>query len=74
MSTSKCATCDKIFTAPQGLSDHIRDKHNGGATDMRFQPDWEGKCEVCGESPTVPETGLCGPCTFGEAETLFGNW
>lgn len=37
-------------------------------------PDWEGKCDVCGMSPIVPGTGLCGPCTFGEADTINGNW
>lgn len=37
-------------------------------------PDWGGTCEVCGESPIVPMTGMCGPCTFGEAETAGGNW
>ena len=39
-----------------------------------MEPDWEGKCENCGESPIVPATGMCGPCTFGEADTLNGNW
>ena len=38
------------------------------------KPDWGGKCEVCGASPIVPATGMCGPCTFGEAETAGGNW
>lgn len=38
------------------------------------EPDWEGECENCGASPVVPETGMCGPCTFGEAETVNGNW
>lgn len=38
------------------------------------EPDWNGKCDVCGASPIVPETGMCGPCTFGEAETAGGNW
>ena len=38
------------------------------------EPDWEGECEVCGASPVVPITGMCGPCTFGEAETIGGNW
>lgn len=37
-------------------------------------PDWSGECEACGESPIVPMTGLCGPCTFGEADTVGGNW
>jgi hypothetical protein len=38
------------------------------------EPDWEGKCEVCGQSPILPCTGMCGPCTFGEADTILGNW
>lgn len=37
-------------------------------------PDWAGRCEVCGASPVLPATGLCGPCTFGEASTSDGNW
>jgi len=39
-----------------------------------LEPDWTGTCDVCGESPIVPCTGMCGPCTFGEAETAGGNW
>jgi hypothetical protein len=38
------------------------------------EPDWNGKCEICGETPIVPDTGMCGPCTFGEASTAGGNW
>lgn len=37
-------------------------------------PDWTRGCEVCGASPVVGDLGLCGPCTFGEAETYGGNW
>lgn len=37
-------------------------------------PDWDHTCENCGETPIVPVTGLCGPCTFGEAATAGGNW
>lgn len=37
-------------------------------------PDWGAECETCGQSPVVPVTGLCGPCTFGEASTINGNW
>lgn len=37
-------------------------------------PDWRGECEVCGSSPVLPVTGMCGPCSFGEAETAGGNW
>lgn len=38
------------------------------------EPDWSKKCEVCGATPVHPQTGLCGPCTFGEADTAGGNW
>lgn len=31
-------------------------------------------CEVCDARPVVRATGLCGPCTFGEADTAGGNW
>jgi hypothetical protein len=27
------------------------------------EPDWSRACEVCGERPVVPSTGMCGPCT-----------
>ena len=30
--------------------------------DPLLRPDWSSRCE------------LCGPCTFGEAETADGNW
>lgn len=43
-------------------------------SDPEMEPDWSGKCSVCDESPTVPFSGMCGPCTFGEASTLGGNW
>lgn len=42
--------------------------------DPRIEPDWKHKCEVCGAKPTVPLTGMCGPCTWGDAETAGGNW
>lgn len=42
--------------------------------DPRIEPDWSGQCEVCDASPIVPLTGMCGPCTFGEADTVAGNW
>jgi hypothetical protein len=47
--------------------DHLK-KKEGSA------PDWESSCSGCGAIPIVPESGLCGPCTFGEAETIGGNW
>lgn len=39
-----------------------------------FKPDWKGSCDLCGQSPIVPVTCMCGPCTFGEADTADGNW
>ena len=44
-----------------------------GYTD-ETRPDWSKVCENCDQSPIVPLTGLCGPCTFGEAKTVGGNW
>lgn len=38
------------------------------------EPDWTRPCSTCGAKPILPITGLCGPCTFGEAETSGGNW
>jgi hypothetical protein len=38
------------------------------------EADWTQSCEVCGERPIVPVTGMCGPCTFGDADTVGGNW
>lgn len=44
-----------------------------------YKPDWEGKCLNCEQTPTVDiykngnkvdSTGMCGPCTFGEAACL----
>lgn len=39
-----------------------------------FRPDWERACEVCDQKPVVNATGLCGPCTWGEADTMNGEW
>lgn len=44
------------------------------ATAAETAPDWSRQCEVCGQSPVVPITGMCGPCTFGAADTMLGNW
>lgn len=37
-------------------------------------PDWTKKCIVCDATPIVPFSEMCGPCTFGEADTAEGNW
>lgn len=37
-------------------------------------PDFTHKCEACGATPVMPLTGMCGPCTTGEASTAGGKW
>jgi len=52
-----------------------KSKQNNNEVDPEStEPDWSEECMVCGMSPTLPLTGMCGPCTFGEAETIGGNW
>lgn len=51
-----------------------KDEQDYNLSNENTDPDWEGECEVCGQSPIVPLTGLCGPCTWGEADTAGGNW
>jgi hypothetical protein len=42
----------------------------------KFEPDYKNECDVCGATPVVTvtragkvmnTTGMCGPCTWGEA-------
>ena len=42
--------------------------------DRRTDPDWDGECECCGQSPVVPLTGMCGPCTGSGGDTAGGHW
>lgn len=50
-------------------------KHNKKEKrDKDMEPDWTGECDNCGQTPIVPLTGMCGPCTFGEADTAGGDW
>ncbi len=52
-----------------------KEAENRALTDAEaFEKVWDAKCDVCDQSPVVRATGLCGPCTFGEAETVGGNW
>lgn len=41
---------------------------------INSKPDYKTKCSVCQATPTLPITGMCGPCTFGDASTAGGNW
>lgn len=40
----------------------------------KLRPDWRDECVNCSEIPVVPISGLCGPCHFGEADTMQGDW
>ena len=47
-------------------------RHRGHSRDMHG--DWS-VCGSCGAYDLlVPEVGMCGPCTFGEAATAGGAW
>ena len=63
----KCPGCEKLVPVDEKSKLPI-------ACNECTDPDWSGECEVCGASPIMPITGMCGPCTFGEAETANGNW
>lgn len=56
------------------LKKDIRPNMCAECRDKLVKPDWEHGCDNCGATPTVPCVGLCGPCTWGEAETAGGNW
>ena len=56
----------------------IRAVRKGHYTDQSvvrdFAPAWQSGCENCGAKPSVPISGLCGPCHFGMADTSGGGW
>ena len=64
MADDELGTCDTMTNPPDPIEHDEKD----------LETDWTKKCENCGQTPIVPATGLCGPCTFGEAETMGGNW
>lgn len=48
--------------------------HSGGLCEDCSKPDWHHRCEICGEVPILPATGLCGVCNFGTVDAVGGNW
>lgn len=61
-----------VYHCAQCKGFHVQREELESARDLR--PDYRGKCDNCGASPIVPASGMCGPCTFGEADTAGGNW
>jgi hypothetical protein len=37
-------------------------------------PDYAHECTSCGDKPVVPQTQMCGVCTWGELDRANGNW
>jgi len=69
-----CSTCKEQFPAGSARVVHQHGKiecaHCGG-----IEPDYEHECDVCGQSPILPVSGMCGACTWGEAELIDPeNW
>jgi len=56
------------------MTKHTETEPESMTDEEAFKADWGRECEVCGQKPVVNATGLCGPCTFGEADTAGGNW
>lgn len=70
-----CIGCRKsVHLAPDEIPEVVKKGKAGIICDECNAPDWDGKCEVCGSSPVHRMTGMCGPCTFGEADTVGGDW
>lgn len=69
MKDIKCKLCGDVVHQ-QWKDEEVNDL----CRDCETEPDWDHECEVCGMSPILPVTGMCGPCTFGEADTILGNW
>jgi len=82
--TRTCPECSKQFAGEHAVRQHRWMKHKAGvpivsrpkepADGEAFTANWDRKCCVCGATPTVGTTDLCGPCCFGEADTMGGNW
>lgn len=59
---------DAQYAKLRSHQDQVRQSWASGAKD------YERECTVCGALPTVHPTELCGPCCFGNAGTINGNW
>lgn len=58
-----CPVCGEMHVSQRALSDHRITAHAPRGS-------LHGDCIVCGASPTVADTELCGPCCFGTADAL----
>lgn len=74
MKTIECEVCKRKFVDDNAVYQHARMKHGSMPTEDDWEPNLEGECSVCGGKPVHPLTGMCGPCSFGEADTVGGDW
>lgn len=65
-----CSNCGKKIVAV----DEIPEDGEQPVYEQCMEPDWDHECCNCGATPIVPATGMCDPCTWGEADTVGGNW
>lgn len=63
---SKCSA--SILETAQEICEEESQETDPGQRAEHPCTDWSRTCFACGASPVVPVTGMCGPCTFGEAE------
>lgn len=71
MKTIKCPACNKKFATQFALDAHAAAKHTGNVPKEITSSRGQRECIVCGSRfGIVQETGMCGPCTFGEADTV----
>lgn len=74
----KCRKCGKDIPEDEPATgickDPTDDEWECDDCNDYFHKDYSRGCQVCGCKPVVKGIGLCGPCTFGEAETADGNW
>lgn len=70
----------KIFCVNRSTYLAVHTEQENILSDNKFEPDYEKQCDNCGQVPTVRivnaqgqevmHTEMCGPCTWGEAETI----
>jgi len=72
----KANSLDKQFKQMEkDWNNHIRSMASQQPEKLKDgDKDWKTPCDVCDSLPTVHPTDLCGPCCFGEADTIMGNW
>lgn len=68
----KCAHCGRKVEVNDVLVEEIGEYDY--VCEVCATPDWTKECIVCGQRPVHRVTGMCGPCTFGEADTINGEW